>query len=371
MRIILIISLALVLPTILLAQQTYVPDDNFEKYLIAEGFDEYPLNDSVPTANIESLRALALWHLNISDLTGIEDFTALMYLNCWNNKLTSLDISNNSALVSLMCYKNKLTSLDVSNNSALAELDCSQNHLKSLDVSNNTGLVELECNWNRLANLDVSMNTSLRIMYCYYNNLTILNLSNNIDLEILWCHNNNFTGLDLSKNSDLEFLNCSYNNLTSLNIKNGNNTNITGSQSGLYFDARNNPDLECIQVDDSVWSSNEFKWRKDEHAYYSEDCGYTGIDFRVVDETDNISISSSPNPFSQSTMINYQLAMPGRVVLKVYNNLGREISTLIDEFQDAGEHQAVLNAENLPQGIYFYKIQIDNATRSGKLLLIR
>jgi hypothetical protein len=59
------------------------------------------------------------------------------------------------------------------------------------------------------------------------------------------------------------------------------------------------------------------------------------------------------------------------VVLKVYDNLGQEITTLIDEFQDAGAHQARFNAENLPQGIYFYKIQIDNAIGSGKLLLIK
>ena len=62
---------------------------------------------------------------------------------------------------------------------------------------------------------------------------------------------------------------------------------------------------------------------------------------------------------------------PANVRINIYDNLGQEITTLIDEFQGDGEHQAQFNAENLPQGIYYYKIQIDNAFDCGKLLLIK
>jgi Leucine-rich repeat (LRR) protein len=56
------------------------------------------------------------------------------------NKLTILDVSNNTALIMFGCAENQLTSLDVSNNTALKGLNCSVNRLTSLDVSNNTAL---------------------------------------------------------------------------------------------------------------------------------------------------------------------------------------------------------------------------------------
>jgi Leucine-rich repeat (LRR) protein len=57
--------------------------------------------------------------MNISNLTGIEAFTALTYLDCRVNQLTSLDVSQNTALTLLSCEGNQLTSLDVSQNTAL------------------------------------------------------------------------------------------------------------------------------------------------------------------------------------------------------------------------------------------------------------
>ena len=63
-------------PILTLGQKTYVPDDNFENYLEANGMgDGIPLNDSVYTSSIDTLTTLAVSNMNISDLTGIEDFT--------------------------------------------------------------------------------------------------------------------------------------------------------------------------------------------------------------------------------------------------------------------------------------------------------
>ena len=97
-----------------LSQQTYVPDDNFEQELINLGYDNV-LDDSVATANINTVISLQVYQLNIADLTGIEDFTALTTLECYLNQLTSLDVSNNTALTSLGCSHNELTTLDIRN----------------------------------------------------------------------------------------------------------------------------------------------------------------------------------------------------------------------------------------------------------------
>jgi plastocyanin len=97
--------------------QTYVPDDNFEAYLEANGMGNGIANDdSVTTANINTVTGLLyVGGENIADLTGIEDFLNLTILNCENNQLTSLDISNNINLYFLVCKDNNLISLDLRN----------------------------------------------------------------------------------------------------------------------------------------------------------------------------------------------------------------------------------------------------------------
>ena len=73
-----LLLILLCLPMIGFGQQTYVPDDNFEAYLEANGMGNGIANDdSVTTANIDTVTSLYVYQLNILDLTGIEDFTAL------------------------------------------------------------------------------------------------------------------------------------------------------------------------------------------------------------------------------------------------------------------------------------------------------
>ena len=72
---------------------------------------------------------------SISSLYGIEYFTAITRLYCYENNLTTLDVSNSTALETLYCYDNNLTTLDVSNSTALETLYCYDNNLTTLDVS--------------------------------------------------------------------------------------------------------------------------------------------------------------------------------------------------------------------------------------------
>ena len=114
MKKLLIVLLAL--PFIGFGQQTYVPDNNFEAYLEAYGMGNgIPNDDYVTTANINTVTSLNVNSQNIADLTGIEAFTALTFLNCNYNQLTSLNVSQNTALTTLNCTNNQLTSLDVRN----------------------------------------------------------------------------------------------------------------------------------------------------------------------------------------------------------------------------------------------------------------
>ena len=94
-----ILFILLYLPMIGFGQLTMIPDANFEQALINLGYDNSPINGSVNTALINTVTYLFIPNSNISDLTGIEDFTALTGLNCYYNSLTSLDISQNTNLI--------------------------------------------------------------------------------------------------------------------------------------------------------------------------------------------------------------------------------------------------------------------------------
>ena len=152
-------------PVLCLGQYTTIPDQNFEQALIDFGYDDV-IDGKVLNANINSVDSLFLEDKNISDLIGVEAFTALTFLNCNYNQLTSLDVSKNTALTDLNCGRNKLTSLDVSGCTALTYLEFRSNQLTNLDLSQNTALTDLDCDDNQLTNLDVSKNTDLYKLVC-------------------------------------------------------------------------------------------------------------------------------------------------------------------------------------------------------------
>jgi hypothetical protein len=78
-----------------------------------------------------------------------------------------------------------------------------------------------------------------------------------------------------------------------------------------------------------------------------------------------------PNPFTNTTRIEYALTEQEEVKIDVYNALGNRITTIVDESQDIGEHFAVFNADNCSSGIYYYTIQTGDRTKNGKMILLR
>lgn len=432
------------------AQTTFVPDDIFEQALIDMGYDNPPLDNYVPTANIENITVLTLSSLGISDLTGIEDFSALeiLYatsnnlatidisqnLNLWkvvlsHNQLSALDVSQNALLEILNCGNNFINSLNLSQNPELKELYCEGNNLSQLSISNNPIIEKIFCSNNMLSSLNTSANPNLQQLYCYGNNISSLNVTQNTELEILYCYTNNLSALDVSQNTSLRFLfapfnqisnidlsnninlthldltennlnsiditnnlsieylhlssnnlseldvtlnsqlkevvvynnqidsldfsnasqliylMCDINHLESLNVRNGNNTNISG------FFAQNNPNLECIEVDDPQYS--EANWPDvDPQVVFSEDCNPLGI---IDNEIDNLSIY--PNPVNDKIFIE---SSENIKVIQVYDLLGKlELETT----------QKIIELNHLVQGVYILKvIHRDGAIRNFKII---
>ena len=267
---------------------TNIPDVNFEQYLVQNNIDSDGIIDGkVLTADIQNVLSLDLSQQNISDLTGIENFSALSYLNLFSNDLTSInvskniqlqylyvgdnnisniDVSANVNLIQLGVGQNSLTNLNVSNNTELTHLIASLNSLSAIDVSNNLKLIELKIDDNSISNLDVTLLKDLEILWASKNDLTQLNVTQNTKLKNIIVHENELTSLDFTLNTVLETIRVWSNKLTFLDVKNGNNTAI------IDFESQQNPDLICIKVDDANYSNSNADWTKDSSATFSSSC---------------------------------------------------------------------------------------------------
>ena len=137
----------------------------------------------------------------ISDLTGIEFFPDLTYLDCSENQLTSLDLRNNLKLEELFCFSNVLTTLNVAQNNSIIALFCYNNQLTELDISNMQILDVLDCSYNKITTIHFDPLSD-------YHNFHVLN-----------CSNNELTSLDFIQDASFLFeLSCSNNHLLSLDM---------------------------------------------------------------------------------------------------------------------------------------------------------
>jgi hypothetical protein len=76
-----------------------------------------------------------------------------------------------------------------------------------------------------------------------------------------------------------------------------------------------------------------------------------------------------PNPFNPSTRIDYNVGEPGLVQLKVYNVLGVEVATLVDEYKNAGNYSLDFSAAEYSSGVYFYSLSVNDFTQTRKMIL--
>ena len=95
----------------------------------------------------------------------------------------------------------------------------------------------------------------------------------------------------------------------------------------------------------------------------SIDNGFTPVEFRLE--------QNYPNPFNPSTVISYSIPNEAFVTVKIYNVLGQEVATLLNDVQSAGVHKIDFNASILSSGVYFYSVKADNYTDVKKMILMK
>ena len=270
-------------------EKVFIPDDNFETALIDLGLDD-KMDDYVYVEFIKDVKELNLENRQIADLTGIEGFKQLASLYISNNRLTAIDISQNSYLDVLHCDGNELTELDVSNN-LINALVATDNPLSCIHASS----IQMWGGWTDdnwlvadegvYASVDCSVTDQDRtyipddsfeqaiidlglddVLDDYVKTVDILNL---FVLDLSHRDISDMTGLEDFQG--LLNLDISYNNITQLDVSN---------MIFLSIDVRNNP-ISCIQVNEA-WLSTmgggvTFIWA-DEGVEFSLDCNYSKLE---------------------------------------------------------------------------------------------
>jgi hypothetical protein len=303
------------------AQIVNIPDANFKNALVnthcvdtngdGNGDADADINNDGEIQESEAEVVLRLYVENnaISSLEGIQSFTNLIWLWCWDNQLSSLDVTQNLNLESLFCGENPLSGIDVTQNLNLERLSCD------------------ECGL-----------------------LTSLDLTQNSQLEELFCWGCQLTQLDISQNPNITRLFLNSNQLSSLNLKNGNNQNINRM---LAWD---NPNLTCIQVDDETATYPNcdpiflIGWCKDQTAQYSENCSLgTG-------DLNSFNISIYPNPVQNILYINSEFPIEH---ITIYTLQGQLINETTNNQIDVSK---------LNSGIYIASIIIDGKKSMKKII---
>ncbi len=98
----------------------------------------------------------------------------------------------------------------------------------------------------------------------------------------------------------------------------------------------------------------------------------TALDDNMAEIVRDFKLSQNyPNPFNPSTVISWQSPVGSRQILKIYDLLGREVKTLVNEEKKAGYHSIDFNGSDLPSGIYFYRLQTGDFVQTRKMILLK
>ena len=270
------------------------PDKALETYMLANYDDDY--DGVISIAEADNVTTVNCANKGISDLTGLESCTNLVYLNCSNNNLQVVDCHTLTKLESLSCYGNPVEVLDLTNCAVLQSLflqNVSTNAVSGTTISvngydqaaslrfsvANTPFKTLSIvNSSVLTDLNVLSNDNLEVFKGYGNTaLTTLTLSpyfkevhaygcsvlegtdvSDISgLTVLDLHGCNLQTLNVDSNPELVTLDCSSNQLTSLNVDN-NTGLVTLKVNGnnlTQFKVANNTALETLWVSDNQLSA--------------------------------------------------------------------------------------------------------------------
>lgn len=147
-----------------------------------------------------------------------------------------------------------------------------------------------------------------------------------------------------------------------------------------------NPTIVGNVVDTVLWLKKlddevNYFWRVKAVNQFGEgafsNAGQFHVDYVILSVEDDLRTKgfaltqNYPNPFNPNTSIGYQLSAGGKIKLTVFDLLGREVATLVDESKPAGKYSVNFKADGLPSGVYIYQLKSGSSVQTKKMLLVK
>lgn len=110
-----------------------------------------------------------------------------------------------------------------------------------------------------------------------------------------------------------------------------------------------------------VYQDKLFAAMNASHGIWSIPLSTAGVDKEKELPAENVLSQNYPNPFNPETTISYKLVSPGKVSIKIFDVLGKEIATIVNEEQSSGQHKIKFKGNNLSSGVYFYQLRVTSS----------
>ena len=319
---------------------SYFPDANFRNYLLGL----YP-KGYITRSDVNARTSLTVSGKYISNLSGIEYFSKLTYLDCRANQLTTLpalpttletllcssnhfetlhinnyahlkklDISNNTRLTDLYCGDNALTDLNVANCPIMTTLSCGNNQLTDFS-SLPASLQTLNCSGNKfntlmlvglsaMSWLDVSYNQYLTSLHCYDGVLKTLKVEGCSALKTIDCHNNQLTSFVVREPHSLQYLDCSNNKLSGA-------YSFSGITTLKMLNISNNPSLTLLYCYENALTSLNVTGCSSLKTLFCSHNNLTGLSLQGLNSLESLEINANQiKEAAMGTLVNDLRTIP-------------------------------------------------------------
>lgn len=209
------------------------PDSVFRAYV--NQYIDKDHNGSLSASEMDGVYTISLRKKGITSMQGIEYFPNLEELNCGENQISNLDLSQNTKLLVLYTDENPISTLDLTHNPELKVFNCFHDTLTQLDLSQNTMLEQLVAGGSLLQEIDTRNNPNLKVFMYLAGNAKSFDFSQNPQLQSIWISGTPMTSLDVSTNKNLSQLWCHTTNLSTIDLMgfpylNGSSVNLSGNR---------------------------------------------------------------------------------------------------------------------------------------------
>ena len=322
------------------------------------------LNSQNYSYKIKDMAGNISGYMNDSLENNIPNSYPLIYLNASEGSPYGFQLPNSNYRVEINGFsEDTIQAAFFLNNKAFSyeRYNAAPLETDKINFENGISVSNPDPNLKNISLLNIQAETTQEKVFAF----SSLDLAQNdsVKIENLGSENFKLTSYGSSKKYDIELTFASQSQLgrfVNVNIAlppNSSHTfvpnwiNLTTSQLVILQDSGNNG-----TIDDTIRVNNII----------------TNLEEGSLILPDKYSLAQNyPNPFNPSTKIKYDIKIDGLVTLKVYNILGMEVSSLVNEVKQAGRYEVEFNGLNLNSGIYYYRLQAGEYTETKKMLLLK